>query len=354
MKTSQIFLFALIGCASAWAQTNTFPTSGDVGIGTTTPEVKLHVIGQDVRFFSNTGRNALEIGRDNVQKFKFDVWDNHAYMDLLQDSDGNGPHIMYFRNLAQGTSPDNDIRFQTSSVDRLTIKTNGNIGIGTSNPNHKFQIGETDHGSTSGVTNVFMAGTDFELLLYNDRPFDSSGKTGKIRFGSKYNSSGTYTVGAEIYGFRQSYQTNNNYEYALGFDTRAQGETVSRKLTILGDGNVGIGTTAPDDKLTVKGRIHAEEVKVDLSVPGPDYVFKEGYDLKSLEEVQEHIKKKGHLPNIPSAQEMEENGVELGIMNMKLLEKIEELTLYMIDIQGQVEQLKNENAELKRELTDLK
>jgi hypothetical protein len=94
--------------------------------------------------------------------------------------------------------------------------------------------------------------------------------------------------------------------------------------------SVGIGTSSPDSKLTVKGKIHAEEVKIDLSVPAPDYVFAKEYDLLTIEEVQQHIKEKGHLPNIPSATEMEQNGVELGMMNMKLLEKIEELTLYTI------------------------
>jgi len=86
-------------------------------------------------------------------------------------------------------------------------------------------------------------------------------------------------------------------------------------------GNMGIATISPDTKLVDKERIHAEKVKVDLSVPGPDYVFKEGYSLKSLEEVQNYIKEHGRLPNIPSAQEMEANGIDLGEMNMKLLEK---------------------------------
>ncbi len=113
------------------------------------------------------------------------------------------------------------------------------------------------------------------------------------------------------------------------------------------NGNIGIGTTNPDSKLTVKGNIHAEEVKVDLSVPGPDYVFKEDYDLKPLEEVQNYIEEHGHLPNIPSATEMEENGIQLGEMNMKLLEKIEELTLYVI-------QVKNENDRLRDEVEKLK
>nr|WP_298927849.1 tail fiber protein [uncultured Allomuricauda sp.] len=117
-------------------------------------------------------------------------------------------------------------------------------------------------------------------------------------------------------------------------------------INSFGTGNVGIGTAIPDSKLTVKGNIHAEEVKVDISVPGPDYVFKEGYDLKSLEEVQNYIQEHGHLPNIPSAKEMEINGIQLGRMNMKLLEKIEELTLYLIEL-GKENQLLQETIRIR-------
>ncbi|MEO9511654.1 MAG: interleukin-like EMT inducer domain-containing protein [Flavobacteriaceae bacterium] len=120
----------------------------------------------------------------------------------------------------------------------------------------------------------------------------------------------------------------NNITNAL---VSGNGEHVGASVLVNHLGHVGIGTNTPDSMLTVKGDIHAEEVQVDLSVPGPDYVFKEDYDLKSLEEVQNHIKAHGHLPNIPSAQEMEENGIQLGEMNMKLLEKIEELTLYILE-----------------------
>ncbi len=208
MRTTRIFLFALFCCSMAWAQTNTFPATGSVGIGTITPSI----------WFNN---NVVEI-------------------------------------------------------------------------------------------------KDQRPVL----SFNSTGTLGTVAFRNTH-------IGSNRHGefhFNHEVSISNPYESTFRFFSYPGGDI----LTLKAHGNVGIGTLTPDDKLTVKGRIHAEEVKVDLSVPGPDYVFKEGYDLKSLEEVQEHIQERGHLPNIPSAQEMEENGVELGIMNMKLLEKIEELTLYLI------------------------
>lgn len=118
-------------------------------------------------------------------------------------------------------------------------------------------------------------------------------------------------------------------------------------------GKVGIGTTTPDYELTVKGKIHTEEVKVDLSVPAPDYVFKPEYDLKPLEEVQDHIDTHGHLPNIPSALEMETYGVELGRMEMKLLEKIEELTLYTLQQEKMIRELKHKTKDLETQFQNL-
>ncbi|MEX0314456.1 MAG: hypothetical protein AB3N18_09790 [Allomuricauda sp.] len=98
------------------------------------------------------------------------------------------------------------------------------------------------------------------------------------------------------------------------------------------NGDVAIGTiTVPADyKMAIDGKLITEEVKVQLSGNWPDYVFDEDYDLPTLDEIQKHINEKGHLPNIPSAQEVEINGIELGEINKLLLEKIEELTLYVL------------------------
>ena len=117
------------------------------------------------------------------------------------------------------------------------------------------------------------------------------------------------------------------------------------KLVINNNGNVGIGVNMPDTKLAVDGIIKGEEVNVEV-VNGPDYVFESDYQLRTLREIKDYIAKNKHLPEIPSAKEMETHGVDLGDMNMRLLKKIEELTLYQIELLERLEQLELKNAEI--------
>ncbi len=112
------------------------------------------------------------------------------------------------------------------------------------------------------------------------------------------------------------------------------------QMTITNDGNVGIGKENPTDKLEVNGTIHAKEVRVDVQ-GWPDYVFENDYQLPTIEEVETHIKEKGHLPNVPSAADVETNGLKLAEMNVKLMEKVEELTLYIIDLNKKVKELES-------------
>ncbi|HEX6426217.1 MAG TPA: hypothetical protein VF008_00975 [Niastella sp.] len=108
-----------------------------------------------------------------------------------------------------------------------------------------------------------------------------------------------------------------------------------------GNGNIGIGTLSPGTfKLAVEGKIGAREVRVTSANPWPDYVFAEQYKLISLSALKEYISRNHRLPEMPSAQEVKDNGIELGKMNAKLLEKIEELTLYVIELKEDIEQLK--------------
>lgn len=114
------------------------------------------------------------------------------------------------------------------------------------------------------------------------------------------------------------------------------------------DGKLGVGSQNPDEKLTVNGTVHAKEVKVDLSIPA-DYVFqkyytgtstlKHNYSMPTLEEVEAYTKANHHLPEVPSAQEIKDNGLHLKQMTNILLQKIEELTLYTIEQEKRIKAL---------------
>lgn len=142
-------------------------------------------------------------------------------------------------------------------------------------------------------------------------------------------------------------------------------------FTVSGNGNVTIGTTdsfteklAVAGAMTVRDSISASKFNVYqfgsnsigyVSTPWPDYVFEEDYDLQTLEEVEKHIEEKGHLPNIPSAEEVEKKGsFSLDEMNKKLLEKVEELTLYLIDQNKRLEKQEQRIKALETELANKK
>ena len=119
-------------------------------------------------------------------------------------------------------------------------------------------------------------------------------------------------------------------------------------------GNVGIGTPTPARELSVNGEIEAEELIVVPDVAAiPDFVFEEAYELRSLEEVERYIDEHGHLPEIPSAAEMQAEGVGMSAMQMKLLQKIEELTLYLIAQHKTLTAMQQENAQLRTRLATL-
>jgi hypothetical protein len=112
------------------------------------------------------------------------------------------------------------------------------------------------------------------------------------------------------------------------------------------------GTTTPDAKLAVNGTMHSKEVRVDLD-KWPDYVFKKEYNLPTLKEVERFINEKGHLKDIPNQEEVLKSGSNLGEMNAKLLQKIEELTLYMIQQENKIKKVEEENNSFKLVLNEL-
>jgi hypothetical protein len=122
-----------------------------------------------------------------------------------------------------------------------------------------------------------------------------------------------------------------------------------QKLVI--NANVGIGTVNPTHKLSVNGGIRAKEVVVNTG--WSDFVFDDDYDLMSLPKLEKYILSNNHLPDIPDAAEVEKNGISLGDMDAKLLQKIEELSLYLIELNKKVENLQNENKILKNQVSKI-
>ena len=126
-------------------------------------------------------------------------------------------------------------------------------------------------------------------------------------------------------------------------------------MTINQNGNVGIGTlSAGTYKLAVNGTIRAKEIRVESG--WSDYVFEKGYALRSLNNVAKYIEQNKHLPGIPSAKEIQENGLAVGDVQTKMMAKIEELTLYVIKQEKSINDLKEQNAklEIKMNLLDKK
>ncbi|AJW63271.1 hypothetical protein VO54_01795 [Elizabethkingia miricola] len=187
---------------------------------------------------------------------------------------------------------------------RHSVYYNDNVGIGTTNPVSKLHIASNkQEESSSGDLYIGDSATSVRLGTTSD------------------------------YSWIQSHGSKPLYINRLGNNIVLNNQ----------GGNVGIGTTNPQNKLDVNGTVHAKEVKVDMA-GWADFVFEKEYQLPTLDEVEQHIHEKGHLPNIPNTKEVTENGLSLGENQKLLLQKIEELTLYSIEqnklIKEQQERLK--------------
>lgn len=133
--------------------------------------------------------------------------------------------------------------------------------------------------------------------------------------------------------------------HAIGnYEKKVQIRTTGH--TYFNGGNVGIGTDNPQKLLDVKGTIHAQNIEVDLN-GWSDFVFDKDYKLPTLLEVEAHINEHNRLPDIPSEKQVKEEGINIGEMQAKLLQKIEELTLYVIDQNKKIEEQQQQIETLK-------
>ena len=210
--------------------------------------------------------------------------------------------------------------FSLFSFSQNTFPSSGNVGIGTAAPEVKLQVD-----INSSVTEYAQIPSSLSLR-------NNSMQEGNLNVLS-FRDAGGYGIA----GIAVQNRNVGTHTGIISFWTRKNGTATAPKMTLDENGKVGIGTTAPDQLLTVNGTIHSKEVEVDLSVPAPDYVFEKEYKLPPLDSIKIYIERNKHLPEIPSAKVMEADGMQLGEMNMLLLKKVEELTLQLILVNEKLE-----------------
>lgn len=217
------------------------------------------------------------------------------------------------------------------------IVNSANVGIGITNPVAKLHIQNT--GSSLGMlidgNNSSYVGADLSINRTNTS--GGVGQSPAVQFND--GNSGTQIIQGS---------KNNGLQFFRFFDELGIWKETMR---IASNGNLGIGTSTPpvDYKLAVAGKVIADELKIKPYTSGwPDYVFNSKYQLTPLSELEKFIKTHQHLPEVPSAKEVTANGIEVGANQALLLKKIEEITLHLIELNKKVEELQQENQELKK------
>jgi len=298
MKKLYLFLgllsniaFAQLATPSAQILPTTNPTTGNVGIGTSSPSEKLEING-NLKINTQGIHTSIYLGNEINDAIITDGTSNKHY--------GGG----YFFRVQNNNAPN-------QYTDALVLADNGNIGIGINNPDEKLSV-------ERGISVSQNSDEGGYLSILNTRKSGDSSLTWRI-----YNMTGAYGNSLQFWNYTNDWRGGS-------------------RLILSDNGNA-----------VLNGKFEAKEIKVTES-PTADFVFEEDYTLPTLQEVERHIKEKKHLPEIASAKEMEKKGVNVGEFQIQLLQKIEELTLYIIE-QNKVNQKQSERLnQLTEEINQLK
>jgi hypothetical protein len=220
-----------------------------------------------------------------------------------------------------------------------TFPSTGNVGIGTSSPTAPLDIKKSPE---SNSAERFFKATVSDAVGDEITIENVTGINGVFVPGIKGLRSTDNRFALTLLGVLAGSDIDAGTNAVMAFDARlTTSKIVNRPLfvwksyttdymTMSSNGNLGIGTATPQAKLAVNGNILAKEIKIKTDISVPDYVFEPDYKMRSLAEIENYVKEHKHLPEIPSAKEIGEQGLDLATMNLLLLKKVEELTLHAI------------------------
>lgn len=277
-----------------------------VGVGTTSPQQQMHINGNTL--ISGSGKALLFSTSASTTDGNFGIKYTGSGLNFYIPNNTN--YLMYIRN-------------------------NGYVGIGTSSPTEKLEVSGNAKATNVTATSAVQSST---LTVTGNVTFNSlAGSSSKIlTVGSNglLSSADMSEVGDGMGNHIATTNLNLNGKNIVGATNGTGGIYVAQN----GNVRIGAGTANPTKTLEVNGAIRSKEVLVEVA-NWSDFVFDKDYDLMTLNEVESYIKENGHLPDVPSAKEVKANGVEVGEMNAILLQKIEELTLYIIELEKKIEKL---------------
>lgn len=316
-------------------------STGFIGLGNSAPGLLLHLTKSDTP--------GIRLEQTNSGGFTAQTWD-------VAGNEAN----FFVRDLTGGSRLPFRIRpgAPTSSID---IAASGNVGIGTASPATKLDIDPDSNTAGVRVRGLAEASEIGELFVGQNGNFVMSVTNGTgtqpiIDLRPKDDQFGVVireSTGTTTFPYANFFVTDTTDDY-LSIDVNS---VKTGAFTLTAAGKVGIGTTTPSSKFHVNGgdiRVTGGSFIDDgVTLNAPDYVFENDYNLMPIDKVASFIKENKHLPNVPSAKEIKASGLNMSQFQMRLLEKVEELTLYTLDQHEQIGTLKAENDKLMERLNAL-